>query len=151
MNADFLDLARSLHNAGVRYLVVGAHAMAAHGTPRATGDLDVWVQPTPENARAVWRALAEFGVPLDALDVQAEDFAKGGNVVQLGVPPRRIDVLTAIDGVDFASAWPARLDQVIAGVSFPFLGREDLLRNKRAAARPKDLLDVELLLTAGDR
>ena len=145
MNADFLDLGRSLHNAGVRFLVVGAHALAAHGVPRATGDLDVWVQATPENARAVWRALAEFGAPLEALGVQVEDFAAPGKVVQLGAPPRRVDLLTAIDGVDFASAWPARIDRVIEGVSFPFLGREDLLRNKRAAARPKDLLDVELL------
>ena len=150
MNADFLDLVRSLHNAGARFLVVGAHALAAHGVTRATGDLDVWVQPTPENAGAVWRALAEFGVPLAALGVRMEDFAESGNVVQLGAPPRRIDILTAIDGVDFASAWSARVNRAIDGVPFPFLGRDDLLRNKRAAARPKDLLDIELL-TAGGR
>ena len=79
-----------------------------------------------------------------------EDFAESGNVVQLGAPPRRIDLLTAIDGVDFTSAWSARVNRAIDGVPFPFLGRDDLLRNKRAAARPKDLLDIELL-TAGGR
>ena len=145
MNPDFLDLVRSLHSAGARFLVVGAHALAAHGTPRATGDLDVWVQATLENARLVWLALAEFGAPLEALGVRERDFAEDGNVVQFGTPPRRIDVLTAIDGVTFASAWPHRVVHAIAGVPFPFLGRDDLLCNKRAAGRPKDLLDIELL------
>lgn len=145
MNPDFLDLVRLLGDAGARFLVVGAHALAAHGVPRATGDLDIWVQTTPENAAVIWRALADFGAPLEALGVRERDFAEDGNVVQIGTPPRRIDVLTAIDGVQFASAWPRRVVRTIAGVSFPFLGRDDLLRNKRAAGRPKDLLDIEFL------
>lgn len=148
MNPDFLDVVRLLHNAGARFLVVGAHALAAHGIPRATGDLDIWVQATPENARVVWRALADFGAPLEALGIHEEDFAEGGNVVQFGTPPRRIDLLTAIDGVTFACAWARRVVRAIAGVAFPFLSRDDLLDNKRAAGRPKDLLDVALLTGA---
>lgn len=145
MNPDFLDVVRLLHSADARFLVVGAHALAAHGIPRATGGLDIWVQATPENARVVWRALADFGARLEALGIHEEDFAEDGNVVQFGTPPRRIDLLTAIDGVTFARAWPHRVVRAIAGVSFPFLSRDDLLRNKRAAGRPKDLLDVALL------
>lgn len=119
--------------------------MAAHGVPRATGDMDVWVEPTRANARAVWRALLEFGARLEAFDLSVDDFAVAGNVVQVGLPPRRIDLLTSIDGVEFADAWESRLVTRIADCPVPFLPREELLRNKRAAGRPKDLLDIELL------
>ncbi|MCY3811540.1 MAG: hypothetical protein OXH15_07085 [Gammaproteobacteria bacterium] len=129
----------------MRFLVVGAQAMAAHGVPRATGDMAVWVEPTQANARAVWRALQEFGAPVEAFDLSFEDFAVGGNVAQVGVPPRRIDLMTSIDGVEFAAAWENRLVTPIADCPVPFLAREELLRNKRAAGRPKDLLDIELL------
>ena len=129
----------------MRFLVVGAQAMAAHGVPRATGDMDVWVEPTRANARAVWRALLEFGAPVEAFDLSVDDFAVAGNVVQVGLPPRRIDLLTSIDGVEFADAWESRLVTRIADCPVPFLAREELLRNKRAAGRPKDLLDIELL------
>ena len=88
--------------------------------------------------------------PLEALGIHEQDFAAGGNIVQFGTPPRRIDLLAAIDGVAFASAWPRRVVRAIAGVSFPFLSRDDLLRNKRAAGRPKDLLDIALLTGAPD-
>ena len=145
MNEDFLDLLRALHEAGVRFLVVGAHAVSAHGVPRATGDLDVWVAPDAANARDVWRALSAFGAPLDVFGLKIEDFSTLGNVVQFGVPPRRIDILTAIDGVDFAVAWQNRLSTEIEGCPVAFLGRAELIRNKRAAARPKDWLDVQLL------
>lgn len=123
--------------------------MAAHGVPRATGDMDVWVEPTQANARAVWRALLEFGAPVEAFDLSVGDFAVGGNVVQVGLPPRRIDLLTSIDGVEFADAWESRLVTRIADCPVPFLAREELLRNKRAAGRPKDLLDIELLEGSG--
>lgn len=145
INPDFLDLLRALHDAGVRFLVVGAQAMAAHGVPRATGDMDVWVEPTQANAQLVWRALLAFGAPVEAFDLSVEDFAVGGNVVQIGVPPRRIDLMTSIDGVEFTAAWESRLVTRIADCPVPFLAREELLRNKRAAGRPKDLLDIELL------
>ena len=145
MNPDFLDLLRALHGTGVRFLVVGAQAMAAHGVPRATGDMDVWLEPTEDNAQAVWRALLEFGAPVEAFGLSFRDFAESGNVVQLGVPPRRIDLMTTIDGVEFDAAWQSRFVSRIADCPVPFLAREELLRNKRATGRPKDLLDIQLL------
>lgn len=145
INPDFLDLLCALHDAGARFLVVGAQAMAAHGVPRATGDMDVWVEPTKANADAVWQALKAFGAPIEAFDLSVDDFAESGNVVQIGLPPRRIDLITSIDGVEFPAAWQTRVVTPIADCPVPFLAREDLLRNKRAAARPKDLLDIELL------
>ena len=145
MNDDFLDLLRVFRDGRVRFLVVGAHAMSVHGTPRATGDLDVWVDANTANAGRVWQALLSFGAPLDALGVVLEDFAVEGNVVQLGVPPRRIDLLTSIDGVCFAEAWERRFVTDVSSCSVAFLSYGDLLRNKRATARPKDLLDVAML------
>jgi hypothetical protein len=106
MNRDFVDLLRAFIDADVRFLVVGAYALAHHGRPRATGDLDVWVEPAAENADRVMRALANFGAPLS--DVTAADFARPGVVLQIGVPPGRIDVLTELTGLQFADAWPSR-------------------------------------------
>lgn len=145
MNDDFLDLLAALHEAGVRFLVVGAHALAAHGVPRATGDLDIWVQADAANAQRVWQALATFGAPMAELGVAVEDLATAGNVVQLGLPPRRIDVLTSIDGVDFASAWNRRVVAAVGDCAMPVLAYDDLLRNKRATGRPKDVQDVAML------
>ena len=150
MNPDFLDLLHALNEADVRFLVVGAQAMAVHGVPRATGDMDIWIEATEDNAHAVWRALLAFGAPIEAFDLSPNDFAEIGNVVQIGVPPRRIDLMTSVDGVDFDPAWESRFVTRIADCPVPFLAREDLLRNKRAAGRPKDLLDIELL-ESGER
>lgn len=145
MADDFRDFLGALVDAGVRFLVVGAHAMAAHGVPRATGDMDVLVEPAAENAARVWRALGTFGAPLHSLTVSESDFAKPDVVVQLGLPPYRIDVLTSISGVTFDEAWSDRLDGEMQGVPVAFLGRESFIRNKRATGRRKDLLDIELL------
>ena len=145
MIQDFRDLLAALVAADAKFLVVGAHALALHGVPRATGDLDVWVEPTPENAARVWRALQVFGAPLESLGVRERDFATPDQVVQLGLPPYRIDLMTGISGVVFGEAWDGRLDGVLFEVPVPFLGRDAFLRNKRASARPKDLLDVEAL------
>lgn len=145
LNVDFLDLLEALARAQVEFLVVGAHALAAHGIPRATGDLDVWVRPTPENAARVVTALEAFGAPLHAHGVGASDFERPGTVYQMGLPPRRIDVLTQISGVAFDEAWPGRKTVLISGNEIGFLGREAMLRNKRAAGRPKDLLDADQL------
>lgn len=145
LNPDFLDLLEAFARAQVDFIVVGAHALAAHGVIRATGDLDVWVRPSPENAVKVVVGLTTFGAPLAQHSVSAADFAKDGTVYQMGLPPRRIDVLTQISGVAFAEAWPDRTFITLRGAPVAFLGREALLRNKRAAARPKDLLDVDLL------
>ena len=148
MNPDFLDLLRALDEAGARFLIVGAQAMAAHGVPRATGDMDVWVEPTQDNASAVWHALLAFEAPLEAFGLCVDDFASTGNVVQIGIPPRRIDLMTSIDGVEFDAAWNNRLVVEVGDCLVPFLGRSDLLRNKRQAGRPKDLLDIEMLAEA---
>jgi hypothetical protein len=143
MNRDFAEMLSALSAAGAEYLVVGAHALAAHGRPRATGDLDIWVRPSVANAERVWAALSRFGAPLSAL--KKEDLHAPGIVFQIGIEPVRIDILTAIDGVEFESAWQRRLVIQIEDQSVPLLGRDDLIRNKRAAGRPQDLADVASL------
>ena len=120
-----------------------AYALAVHGQPRATGDMDVRVRPTPENARRVAAALRRFGAPMEQFT--EADFARPDLVAQLGVKPNRIDILTGIDGLSFEEAWPNRLAQVVEGLSIPVLGRADLIRNKRATGRTQDLADAEAL------
>ncbi len=127
------------------FLIVGAYAVAVHGAPRSTGDIDIWVRPDPENAGRVWKALASFGAPVEAMGLNREDLATPGTVYQIGQPPRRVDIITEISGVEFEEAWRSRVVETVDGLELPFLGREDLLRNKIASARPKDLADVELL------
>lgn len=151
MNPDFLDLLAALSRAEARFLVVGAHAMAAHGVPRATGDLDVWIQRTPENAERVWSALLEFGAPVQALGLSETDLTAPDLVFQMGEPPVRIDVLTSISGVTFEYAWSTRNVHRIGTLDVPFLGRAALLDNKRATGRAKDLVDAELLERRGRR
>jgi hypothetical protein len=142
-NSDFLDLLDCLAAEGVDFLIVGAFALAQHGLPRATGDLDVLVRPTADNARRAFAALRRFGAPL--AEVTAEDFARPGTVFQLGVVPRRIDLLTELSGVSFDEAWASRVQRPIDGRSAAFLGYETLIKNKRCAARPKDLVDADEL------
>lgn len=143
MNRDFVEMLCALCDAEADFLVVGAHALAAHELPRATQDLDLWVRATPENAVRVWRALAEFGAPLN--QVTLDDFARPGVTLQIGLPPYRIDILTEISGVTFEEAWPNRLVVQNYGRTYSVIGKAELIRNKRAAARPKDLVDVENL------
>lgn len=149
LNPDFLDLLAAFSKRGVEFVVVGAHALAAHGVPRATGDLDVWVRPSTENAARVAAALTDFGAPLAQHGVTTADFAAEGTVYQMGLPPRRIDVLTQISGVSFEAGWATRLVLEVAGRPVAFLGRDALLTNKRAAGRDKDLLDVKVLERSG--
>jgi hypothetical protein len=143
LNQDFVDLLRAFAAADVRFLVVGAYALAVHGLPRATGDLDVWIDPTPANARRVYGALRDFGAPLENL--REEDLTNPDLVFQMGVAPVRIDVLMSITGVAFDEAWERRTDAVFEGVRFPVIGLDELVRNKRACARPRDLVDLEIL------
>ncbi|MEM1041751.1 MAG: hypothetical protein AAGI91_03895 [Bacteroidota bacterium] len=143
LNADYRDMLSAFADAGVEYLLVGAYALAAHGQPRATGDIDLWVRPSPENADRVLRALRAFGAPLS--DVRREDFAQPDIVFQLGVSPRRIDVLTVIDGVGFEEAWADRLELVLDGIALPVISRKHLIQNKQAVGRLQDLADIERL------
>ena len=145
LNEDFLDLLRSLLKEEARFLVVGAYAMAAHGVPRATGDIDIWVDADRQNAARVFTALARFGAPLESLGISIQDFARADSVIQIGLPPRRIDLLTGISGVTFEKAWAGRLSLLLFGLQVPVLGRADLIANKRAAGRPKDLADLAIL------
>jgi hypothetical protein len=147
VHSDFSDLLATFNANGVEYLVVGAHALAAHGHVRATKDLDVWVRPSLENAPRVLRALAAFGAPLQ--DLAVEDLSQPGLVFQIGVPPLRVDVLTEIDGVEFESAWPARILAQLGGVGVPVLSRHHLIANKKASGRLQDLADVERLEAMG--
>ena len=143
MSPDFKDLLSAFNAHRVEYLVVGAHALAAHGRVRATGDLDVWVKPEAENAKRVVAALTAFGAPLQ--DLSIEDLSKPGIVFQIGVPPLRIDVLTKIDAVEFDEAWTSRLQTSFAGEPVGVLSVPLLIRNKRAVGRAQDLADVEWL------
>lgn len=143
MNQDFVDLLSELTAADARFLIVGAYALALHARPRATGDLDLWIEPTPENAERVMTALRAFGAPLS--DLSAEDLTRHDTVFQIGVEPRRIDLLTSLTGLRFAEAWPRRVMARFGGHDHPFLGRDDLVRNKRAVGRPRDLADLEAL------
>jgi hypothetical protein len=133
----------ALNDAEADYLVVGAYAMAAHGCPRSTGDIDFWVRPTPDNAARVWNALASFGAPM--AEIAVEDFSTPGIVFQIGIAPQRIDVMTSVSGVDFDDAWPNRLVADLDGLRADVIGRKQLLQNKIASGRPKDTLDADIL------
>jgi hypothetical protein len=145
VNEDFRDLLAAFLSAGVRFLVVGAHALAVHGIPRATGDLDVWIESEAGNAGRVFDALVRFGAPMGTMAVTRADLAKPDQVVQIGLPPRRIDILTSISGVGFEEAWPDRVTHDVEGLAIPFIGRAAFLKNKRATRRAKDLADLEAL------
>ena len=141
MNPDFVDLLRAFVAADVRFLIVGAYALAIHSRPRATGDLDVWVDATPENATRVMRGLAAFGAPLS--DISEADFSRAGVTYQIGVPPGRIDILTDLTGLSFVDAWADRLHRPFGDLEVDFIGRAAFIRNKRATGRHKDLGDIE--------
>jgi hypothetical protein len=143
MTDDFRDMLGLLKKYDVDFLLVGAHAMAAHSTPRATGDIDLWVRATPENAKRLWHVLTEFGAPL--ANASPEDFAQPGDGLHIGIPPWRIDILTKISGVSFDEAWPQRIEADVLGHTVPVIGKHHLIQNKRAAARGKDLIDAERL------
>jgi hypothetical protein len=144
VNPDFVALLRALSAAEARFLLVGAYAVTFHARPRATGDLDVWIARDAENAARVMRALREFGAPLHELteaDLQTPD-----TVFQMGVPPRRIDLLTSLTGLEFEQAWADRVEGRFGELLCPYIGRDALIRNKRALGRPRDLADLELLI-----
>jgi hypothetical protein len=133
----------ALSDEKAEFLLVGAYALATHGLPRATGNMDVWVKPDADNAARVMRALQKFGAPVKNLS--AEDFTRRSTVVQIGAAPQRIDLMTTLDGVAFDYAWPRRLDVELAGIRIPVLSRDDLATNKRSVGRPQDLADASWL------
>jgi hypothetical protein len=139
-NNDFKDMLFALNNAEVNYLVVGAYAVAVHGYPRATGDLDIWVQANLETAPKVVQALRAFGAPMEEID--ESDFSEPRIVFQIGVPPGRIDILTLVSGLTFDQAWPNRILLEVDDVAIPVIGLDDLIANKRSSGRPKDLADL---------
>jgi predicted nucleotidyltransferase len=147
LNPDYRDILSAFNAESVEFLLVGAYALAAHGAPRATGDLDLWIRPSTDNAQRAWRALVRFGAPLEGL--QQTDFSTPGTVIQIGREPRRIDLLTTIDGVGFDEAWGAKREIQVDGMTIPVIGRDEFLRNKRATGRHKDLADVERLEAGG--
>jgi hypothetical protein len=147
MNRDFAEMLKALAAESVEFLVVGAYAVAGHGIPRATGDIDLWVRPTPDNAARLWRALERFGAPRSR--VSPEALTQPDVVYQIGLPPSRIDFLTTIDGVAFDDAWAEKVPCVVSGIAFNMLSLRHLLENKRATGRPQDLADVARLQSLG--
>ena len=140
LNRDFKDMLSCLKDEEVDFIIVGAYALAAHGFPRATGDIDIWVRNNFENARKIMRALKKFGAPISRLS--EEDFTAPDIIVQLGVEPCRIDLLTGIDGVGFDEAWQNKTSITIDDLEINILSKEDLLKNKLATSRDKDQGDI---------
>jgi hypothetical protein len=145
LNPDFRDFLLALVAEGAEFVIVGAYALALHGVPRYTGDLDILVRPTAANAERVWRALVRFGAPVETAGVSTVDLTISGTVYQIGLPPRRIDLMTEISGVGFDEAWASRESVSLEGHVIHFIGREALIRNKESVGRPKDLADAARL------
>lgn len=143
LDKDFREFVELLVANGIRFLVVGVYALAVHGYPRATVDIDAWVWSDPDNARRILTCLDQFG--FGGLDLSIEDFTAPDRVVQLGYPPYRIDIITSVSGVEFDAAWLNRLSVDLDGVQVPFIGRDDLITNKLATGRAKDIADVDYL------
>jgi hypothetical protein len=143
VSKDFEELFASFSDRKVRALIVGGYAFAYHARPRYTKDIDVWIEATPDNAQRLLEALNDFG--FGSLGLSIEDFTKPGQIVQLGFPPNRIDLLTSIKGLTFEEAWEARIEDLFGTTRVCYLGRDDLIRSKRAAGRAQDQMDVAIL------
>ena len=143
LNEDYRDMLQALSDEKVRFILVGAYALAAHGYPRATMDIDIWVMPSPDNAEAVLRALRHFGAPLHNLT--KEDLQKDGNLFRIGVAPRRIDIITAASGLQFEPTYQNSIPVNIEGIEVRIPSIDDLIINKKATGRTRDLADAEAL------
>lgn len=143
LSKDFKEFIELLNGHNVRYLVVGGYAVAFHGYPRYTKDLDVWIELSPENAENVLKALEEFG--FESLGLKREDFLESDQIIQLGYPPNRIDILTTLKEIKFEDCYKARVEVDIQGLKINFIDLENLKHNKRATGRPQDLADAENL------
>jgi hypothetical protein len=143
LNEDYREILHILLNNRVKFLVVGAYALGAYGYPRATGDLDIWVESSPGNSEKVYTSLREFKAPLSG--ITAKTFSEKGIVFQIGVAPRRIDIITKIDGVNFKDAYPKKQNITVDKIKVPFLSKKDLVKNKESTGRAKDKLDARYL------
>jgi len=143
LNEDYRDMLHALSDEKVRFILVGAYALAAHGYPRATMDIDIWVMPSQDNAEAVLRALRRFGAPLH--NITKEDLQKDGTIFQIGVAPRRIDIITAVSGLQFENTHQNSILVNIDGLDVHIPSIDDLIINKKATGRTKDLADAEAL------
>ena len=143
LNEDYRDMLLVLSAEKVRFLLIGAYAMAAHGYPRATMNIDIWIMPSAQNADAVLRALQRFGAPLGSLTT--EDLQKDGNIFQIGVAPRRIDIITSASGLKFEQTYKRSIPANIEGIEVRIPLIDDLIRNKKASGKTKDLADAEAL------
>ena len=150
LSEDFRDLLLELADAGAEFVLLGGHAVAFHGHPRATKDMDVLIRANASNAERVYQALAAFGAPLETFQVSAEDFASYDGVLQIGLPPRRVDILNRADGITFDEAIAERASFKLEGRTIPVIGRSALIKNKRAAGRAQDIADVEALSQRAD-
>jgi hypothetical protein len=148
LNEDYKDMLQSLLDNEVKFLIVGAYALAAYGYPRATGDFDIWVEASQENSKKILASLISFGSPTAGLTENT--FMQEGIIFQIGVAPRRIDLITHIDGVDFNNAYPSRTIIVMEGLNLPFISKENLIKNKKSTGRDKDLIDAKHLEENGD-
>jgi hypothetical protein len=146
LSKDFVEFIEFSSQRGVEYLLVGGHAVAFHGWPRFTKDIDFWIKPTEDNARRLLGALDDFGFGgFGGLGLDVEDFSVPGKIVQLGVAPNRIDLITKLEGLDFDQAWRRRVVSEYAGSRLMVLNKQDLITNKRAVGRDQDLLDLKKL------
>ena len=143
LNEDYKEMLQILLDNEIKFLIVGAYAMAAYGYPRATGDFDIWVESSSENSKRLYRSLSQFGAPVT--QITEYTFTEPGMVFQIGVAPRRIDVLTSIDGVNFKEAWKSRNEIEVENLSLPFISKNDLMKNKESTGREKDKLDAAFL------
>jgi len=143
LNRDFKEFIQSLNDNNVRYLVIGGYAVAIHGHPRYTKDMDVWIAMDATNAANIVKALKQFGFA--SLGLQEADFLQPDQIIQLGYPPNRIDMITTASGIDFETCYADRIQEEIDGIQVNFIDRENLLRNKKAVGRHQDLADVESL------
>lgn len=143
LQKDLREFIELLSSSGVDFIIIGGHAVAFHGHPRYTGDIDLLVRSTPENAERIIASLRAFG--FGEVGLSSQDFIRPGSVVQLGRPPNRIDLLTSVSGVDFEEAWEGKVAGELDGLEVFFLGLDALLKNKQASGRDKDLSDIRKL------
>lgn len=143
LNKDYKEMLQILLKNKVKFLVVGAYAMGAYGYPRATGDIDIWIESSPGNSEKIYQSLSEFGAPIS--DIEQKTFCEEGIIFQIGLAPRRIDIITKIEGVNFQNAYSDKREIEVEGIKIPFISKEDLIRNKESTGREKDKLDAKYL------